>query len=44
MTDAQRKRIAEKMFRRVDVKRDSIDLVLRSEGLIRFFKKGKINE
>lgn len=42
MTDAQRKRIAEHMFRRVEAKRDSVDLILRVEGIIRYFKKGNM--
>ena len=40
MTDAQRKRVAEQMFRQVEIRRDGVDLILWGEGLVRYFTKG----
>ena len=40
MTDAQLKRVAEQMFRQVEIRRDGVDLILWGQGLVRYFTKG----
>lgn len=43
MTDAERKRVAQQLIRRVEAKREGVDIVLRGDGFIRLFRKGKMN-